>query len=963
MHLTTELIPVKPPRPTLLAKAITVTGITAADKVYDGTTTATVDGSSATLINAVVGDTVSFDDSNLTGTFAQSNVGTNIAVTMSNLALTGDDASNYTVTDASNATADITAKAITVTGITAADKVYDGTTTATVDGSSATLINAVVGDTVSFDDSNLTGAFAQSNVGTNIAVTMSNLALTGDDASNYTVTDASNATADITAKPLSINTDIASTTKVYDGNTSVDITSANLTGVIDNDDVTASGSGNFDNKNVGTNKTITVAYQLSGDDAANYSLDGTTATGDITAKALTYTVSAADKVYDASETATTTITLTNAIDGDDIAVTHSSTFADDYVSDDVVVTVNSISLAGDDGSNYSISSGQTTTADITPRVLTYTVAADDKVYDAGITAVATITVTGSVSDEAVGIIDGDDLSIASTVLFADDDVANNITVTVTALELSGSDAPNYRINTGETTTADITAKPLSINTDIASTTKVYDGNTSVDITSANLTGVIDNDDVTASGSGNFDNKNVGTNKTITVAYQLSGDDAANYSLDGTTATGDITAKALTYTVAADNKTYDGNTTAAATITLTNLVGDETLTVSETSTFADKNVGSDKTVTVDAITIANGTNGGLATNYSIASGETTTANITAKALTYTVSAADKVYDASETATTTITLTNLVGDETLTVSETSTFADKNVGSDKTVTVDAITIANGTNGGLATNYSIASGETTTANITAKALTATITAQDKVYDASNQAIVSLALSGYVGDETLVTTETTARFDNINVGERTATVTAITLGDGTNGGLASNYSLATGQTDTANITPALLTITAANAAKFTADNDPEFTVIYNGFVGSEDSSDLTTIGTVARTDANTAAGTYEGVIAPSGYAAGNYSFKYVNGDLTIVPSDGLIIDINLAENNISYGSAISYDSVQATYWDENTNQSRNVDNTSVDGSSVVVNHDGTQVSFVIAPVSGMKWIVVWRLL
>jgi len=178
-------------------------------------------------------------------------------------------------------------------------------------------------------------------------------------------------------------------------------------------------------------------------------------------------------------------------------------------------------------------------------------------------------------------------------------------------------------------------------------------------------------------------------------------------------------------------------------------------------------------------------------------------------------------------------------------------------------------------------------------------------------------------------------------------------LSDGTNGGLTSNYSIATGQTDTANITPALLTITAANAAKFVADNDPEFTVIYNGFVGSEDTSDLTTIGTVARTDANTAAGTYEDVIQPSGYVAANYTFNYVNGDLTIVPTDGLIIDINLAENNISYGAVISYDSVQATYWDENTNQSRNVDNTSVDGSSVVVNHDGTQVSFVIAPVSG----------
>ena len=92
---------------------------------------------------------------------------------------------------------------------------------------------------------------------------------------------------------------------------------------------------------------ITIANGTNGGLATNYSIaSGETTTANITAKALTYTVSAADKVYDASEAATTTITLTNAIDGDDIAVTHSSTFADDYVSDDVVVTVNSISLAG-----------------------------------------------------------------------------------------------------------------------------------------------------------------------------------------------------------------------------------------------------------------------------------------------------------------------------------------------------------------------------------------------------------------------------------------------------------------------------------------------------------------------------------------------------------------------------------------------------------------------------------------
>jgi hypothetical protein len=83
--------------------------------------------------------------------------------------------------------------------------------------------------------------------------------------------------------------------------------------------------------------------------------------------------------------------------------------------------------------------------------------------------------------------------------------------------------------------------------------KVYDGNLDQSVTINNLFGVINDDDVTASGSGNFDNKNVGTNKTITVAYQLSGDDAANYSLDGFTATGDITAKAIDLHCGCSNK--------------------------------------------------------------------------------------------------------------------------------------------------------------------------------------------------------------------------------------------------------------------------------------------------------------------------------------------------------------------------------------------------------------------------
>ena len=96
----------------------------------------------------------------------------------------------------------------------------------------------------------------------------------------------------------------------------------------------------------------------------------------------------------------------------------------------------------------------------------------------------------------------------------------------------------------------------------------------------------------------------------------------------------------------------------------------------------------------------------------------------KSLTVSISSANKVYDAVNTATTSLTLSGLIGTETLNTSNTSTFNNKNVGSSKTVTVNSITLADGSNGGLAANYSINTGQTTTANITAKTLTATASA-----------------------------------------------------------------------------------------------------------------------------------------------------------------------------------------------------------------------------------------------
>ena len=79
-----------------------------------------------------------------TGAFSDKNVGTGKTVTITP-SYSGADVSNYSVTDQSSTTANITAKSLTVSGVTASDKTYDGSVTATMDGTARLLVS---GDTL-----------------------------------------------------------------------------------------------------------------------------------------------------------------------------------------------------------------------------------------------------------------------------------------------------------------------------------------------------------------------------------------------------------------------------------------------------------------------------------------------------------------------------------------------------------------------------------------------------------------------------------------------------------------------------------------------------------------------------------------------------------------------------------------------------------------------------------------------
>ena len=185
---------------TINPAVLTVSGATAANKVYDGGVAATVSGGS---VGGVIGsDAVSLTEA---GYFSDKNAGTNKSV-QEVFGLTGNDAQDYILaSNTAQTTANITPKTLTVSsGITANNKTYDGTASATLNTSGASLTGEVTGDSLGVS---AVGTFVDLNAGTNRAVTLSNLTLTGTDSGNYVLAASGNessTTANITPAALTV---------------------------------------------------------------------------------------------------------------------------------------------------------------------------------------------------------------------------------------------------------------------------------------------------------------------------------------------------------------------------------------------------------------------------------------------------------------------------------------------------------------------------------------------------------------------------------------------------------------------------------------------------------------------------------------------------------------------------------------------------------------------------------------
>lgn len=680
---------------------------------------------------------------------------------------------NYDITFSADCTLSINKKVVTISGITASSKTYNGTTDAALDFSGAKNW-AVEGDQVGVT---AFGAFADKNAGTDKLVTISDLALTGEDKDNYELASSGqqgSCMADINRKPVIVN-GIAAENKVFDDTDTATLSYKGVTftgtdgknAIIGDDVLSVEATGRFEDKALGKDKTVHISnLTLTGADAGNYILaDSSDQQSDCIASIVSSAIKvsgikAKKKEYDGTNDAEldcSAMTVEGIKDGDDVTVTAAGKFIDKNVGNQKQVAISYV-LSGNDAANYAISSSaseaqRSATASITKKEVTVSgISVAQKVYD------GTTDATVDYSKASYGKIGEDDFVISSvTGQFDDKSVGDDKIVAISGITFSGADASNYVLKSGAVTETTGSIKPCFVAVNgITVKSKVYDGTTEaeLDVTGATIDGKLEEDNLTFTVSGAFADKNAGNNKKVTLlGLTLSGADVGNYVISSNqndTLSGDITAKEVVVSgIAAKDKNYDGDTEATftydgATIVGTDgkdaVIGEDELGIEATGEFEDKNNGKDKTVYIKKITLI----GKDAANYVLArSGQQKECKADINGIPVAVSgitAESKTYDGRTNAVLDLSKAILTGvdeGDKVYVSAIGEFEDARAGDGKTVKLRSVQLT----GKDAGNYAIVEASQIECKADIKPISVTvsgITAENKAYDGNETATLT---------------------------------------------------------------------------------------------------------------------------------------------------------------------------------------------------------------------------------
>jgi autotransporter-associated beta strand protein len=819
-------------------KVLTVSGSTVANKVYDATNSAVI--TNGQLVGLAAND-ASYINLVQTGSFASLNVANGIAINVLD-SLSGSVSSNYVLTQPTGLTANISAAPVTISGLTAANKVYNANTTASLSGT-PTITGFLGSDTATISSGNVSGVFASPNVGLGIAITPNVSGLNISNGNYYVTGLTTPLTADITPAAITV-----SAAKSYDGTNTISANQMSIVGVAGQVLSFAVGStGTLSNPNVGsaTLASLNNAVLVDGTGlASNYTVvnpifDAVT----INPAVITVGVNNLTKVYDKTVSTASVVTAPTLVLKSGTLFTNENTGSQDTLSGGlfeyanvnagVNKTVNIQNASVISGlstvtQNYSINYQANTTSEISAApVIIGGLTTSNKVYDT--TRAAVLTGTPVI---ASGLMAGDSSNLSGSAtagLFANANVGSGISVIATLDGLTLSNTNYYVAGVSTALAANISAAPVTIS-GLTAANKVYDTTTIASLSGApTVAGFLNGDTGLASGtySGAFTSANKGTG--IAVTADLSGLTLSNsnYYISGVTTplTANITAAPISIGgLAASDKVYDTNRVAVLNgtpIIATGLLGSDSATISGTATagiFAGADVGTGIAVTptLSGLNLSNA-------NYYIASVVSPlSANIAPAPLTITgLTVANKVYDTTTNVVLsgTPTISGLLPNDVVTVTGnvSGSFASANVGVGIAVNanLNGLTLSNA-------NYYVAGVATTlTADITAAPLT--VTADDKVM-VYGSSLPTLTYS-YVG---LVGSDTSSPLTGALVTNATSSASvgnAYTITQGTLS-VSGNYRIGTfnAATVTINQRPVTVTIDPSQSKVYGAADPSTFT-------------------------------------------------------------------------------------------------------------------------------------------
>ncbi|MEQ1762737.1 MAG: MBG domain-containing protein [Pyrinomonadaceae bacterium] len=416
----------------------------------------------------------------------------------------------------------------------------------------------------------------------------------------------------------------------------------------------------------------------------NYVITNDGAEFTINKRLATWTTNPNSKTYgDVDPIGLTTGSGSNFVAADNVTATYSRVAGENASPPTyhIAATLSAIPLSALD--NYVVTNaGAEFTID--KRELIITAVTNSKTYDGDTDAAAIPTVSGlQFSDSVTGL----------TEVYDNRNAGNGKTLSVATYTVNdGNGGNNYTVTTVDDQTGVII--PATLTLTALANSRVYNGLTNA-AAIPTVGGLISPDTVTGL-TETYDNKHVGTGKTMSVATYTINDGNSGMNYDVQTVqnhNGVITEVSLTITAVTNTKTYNGNTSAAAIPTVSGTQTGDSVT-GLTETYDTKHFGSGKTLSVATYTVNDG-NGG--NNYNVSTVPNNTGVINKLAIVVTAVGWTKPFDGNTSSAGVPTIAPpLVGGDASNFIQ--TYDTPFVGTGKTLTPSGT--ANDGNSGL--NYS---------------------------------------------------------------------------------------------------------------------------------------------------------------------------------------------------------------------------------------------------------------------